>query len=50
MAGLYVSLSQASGPVGLAKEGGFLGFGGTAVTGAEKAALAELRTALGAKA
>jgi hypothetical protein len=47
MAGLYVSLSQASGPIGLAKEGGFLGFGGTLVTDAEKAVLAELKTALG---
>jgi hypothetical protein len=32
-----------------AKEGGFLGFGGTAVSDAEKAALAELQGALGVK-
>jgi hypothetical protein len=29
------------------KEGGFLGFGGVAVSDAEKATLAEIRTALG---
>jgi len=29
------------------KEGGFLGFGGVAVSDAEKATLAEMRTALG---
>jgi hypothetical protein len=32
-----------------AKEGGFLGFGGTVVSEAETAALAELKTALGVK-
>ena len=33
-----------------AKEGGFFGIGGTAVTDAEKAALATLKTVLGVKA
>jgi hypothetical protein len=32
---------------GASKEGGFLGFGGVAVSDAEKATLAEMRTALG---